>query len=180
MPLCCHCLWVSNLYQQFPIVTAASVYSDLFRQWWVVSSPGKTKLKKSPAVAVAVRTVVGPVGLLKSWSITNSRLYPHSSSLPLSTDMLLLSSSSVLLSSLLWSAEMSLSPDVSALDDISAVKPKNSSSLSIALKNIANQHYMLERVRSSDFDVQIFTLNRTWGLWRCSRSEGTITIFPNW
>ena len=154
------------------------MYSDLFQQWWVVSSPGRTKLKKPPAVAVAVRTVVGPVGLLKSSSITNSRLYLHSSSFLLSTELLLLSASSVLLSSLLWPAEMSLSPDMSALHDISAVKPKNSFSLTIAFKNIANQRYMCERVCSSH--IQIFTLNRSLGLWRCFRSEGTITIFPDW
>lgn len=167
MPVCGHCL-------RYPIFV--DICRFLLLLLWIPISYGnnelyqvlwkKNKLKKSPAVAVTGRTVVGLVGLLKSSTMTNSRLWHHRFSSWLSTKLLLFPLSSVLLLSLLSSAEISLSPDISALHDISStVKPKKLFfTISVAFKNISNSHHMPESVCSSDLNFQKFTLYRPGGL----------------
>ena len=116
-----------------------------------IKSSGKTKFKKSPGVDVAGRIVVGPVRLLKSLTITNSRSSLQSSSPPLSTELLSLSSSSVELSS----AEISLSPDISALAIPSVEKPKNSSS-SLSLSKISLKSFVFAHQTSNFKNSQKF------------------------
>ena len=160
------CVYVAIVYGIQSLLTVADFccfccgFQFLMATMSCIKSSGKNKLKKSPAVAVAGRTVVDLVGLLKSSTTTISRLWHHRFSSWLSTKLLLLPLSSVLLLSLLSSAEISLSPCISALHDISStVKPKKMFfTISVAFKNIANSHHMPESVCSSDLNFQKFTL----------------------